>query len=403
MESERARIFRMEHLHEAMFSLNITFAVGICFLASGFRYIETSSSPVPLTDFRYLFLTRAFRANSALHLTYSSHVGQELTFIVSVLCLTVPILLCLRLVAGSRLHHIFLTAVAGMTAVFAVPVCLYLSRWANIGAASADLATVHWQRLDVTILAADIVCISSLIAFALIRHLSIWGGLVLLALHCGFWSIVLWHEVSRVDLISPLLSLFIFPASGLVWLSYLKYPRSDVRQNRIKWTTAISLFVTASFIFGFLWRPAKSWPISRTKDIHDLTITLTRRGCFGKCPVYTVKIDGTGLVEYRGARDVRIIGLQTSAISSQQLATLLQRFDGINFSRLDDRAFDKCADTEVVSVSVAADGREKTVNSDTFCVGARHGRQAQFVKLANEIDSMVGSNRWVACNGYCSP
>ena len=53
-------------------------------------------------------------------------------------------------------------------------------------------------------------------------------------------------------------------------------------------------------------------------EIHDwntLRITLSRSGCYGKCPTYEVEIHGDGTVLYDGKFDVAAKGKHTAKIS----------------------------------------------------------------------------------------
>jgi hypothetical protein len=112
-------------------------------------------------------------------------------------------------------------------------------------------------------------------------------------------------------------------------------------------------------------------------------------------------IHGSGLIEYAGFEFVRVHGRQTATISRDQFQQVLQVLDKIHFFNIEDRAFQWSFDSPSVGVSVSIDGKTKSVVSDMMVVGPRSGRQAQFVRAANEIDDIVGSARWAQCPGFC--
>jgi hypothetical protein len=98
---------------------------------------------------------------------------------------------------------------------------------------------------------------------------------------------------------------------------------------------------------------------------------------------------------------VGVPGSQTITINREQVIKVVQSLDRVRFFALEDRAFMWCFDTGSVTVTVSGDGTTKRVASDDSCTGAKSGLQAQFVKSAAEIDTIVGSNRWIDCDGPC--
>ena len=124
---------------------------------------------------------------------------------------------------------------------------------------------------------------------------------------------------------------------------------------------------------------------------------MSRGPCFGACPSYTITVHGNGQVEYAGGRFANP-NPQTGTLNREQVAKVLQRLDGMQFFSLEDRAFVWCDDTPSIAVSVSVDGKTTSVVSDGSCVGPKSGLQAEFVRTAREIDTIVGSDRWVMCD-----
>ena len=65
-------------------------------------------------------------------------------------------------------------------------------------------------------------------------------------------------------------------------------------------------------------------------------IQMQRTSCYGPCPVYTVTIDGRGVVTYDGGRFVRVVGRQTARIAPSLVAGLLASAERIRFFELRD-------------------------------------------------------------------
>ena len=72
----------------------------------------------------------------------------------------------------------------------------------------------------------------------------------------------------------------------------------------------------------------------------------------------------------------------------------MQVLESAHFQSLEDRAFPWCSDTPSVGVAVTVDGSTKEVVSDAHCVAFKSGLEANFIKAAAEIDSIVGPPAW---------
>jgi hypothetical protein len=118
-------------------------------------------------------------------------------------------------------------------------------------------------------------------------------------------------------------------------------------------------------------------------------VELSRGPCYGLCPTYSVRVHGSGTVEYTG--DLREEGDKPpAAVSTQQVTTILQKLESVGFFGIEDSAFAWCFDTPRIAVLVSVDGVTHRVSSDASCTGAESGTQARFVQVANEIDRIIG-------------
>lgn len=367
-------------------------------------------------DLLYPFLRGAVRINNLLHLSATnsffgrypnpgSRFGVELAFVLTVAGAAAILLLLLRLSRRTSVYRAALGWAAGALALFALPACfLFVFRPAT-EPSGGSAERFLWSSFGAGVLGFGI-----LFAVNHWRRLSAWPIAFLMLLHYAFWFAVLWSELPvpfyRFTLVSQGLLLFVFPLAGVAWLLYLRRPAASAPEAAVapragKWTFASA--TCACVLLLIIWWPGRSYSLAHARDLNSLTVVMERGSCFGSCPVYSITIHGDGRVEYVGRRFVRDKEPQTTTISKEQLARLLQDLDGVHFYALEERAFTFCFDTPRVAISGAVDGRSKRVSSDAFCAGSKRGVQARFVSVAAEIDTLVGSERWVKCDGRCRP
>lgn len=417
----RHRADSIRALHEFAFSLNTSSALGFALL----DYISTNqASTMPASDLTYYFLRSAFRINDLLHLPSTtpvstdavarefpsrwSQVGEEFLILATVFGAAAFLLFLLRLVAGTSAYQLILGRVAGLTALFALPVCYLYSAnliWKRASGRLSMGPYTFWLSVPQIFLGAEILCLGILFAMYRKRSIPDWTSRGLLCVHYAFWVFVLWPEdrVSLYRLYAPYLLVLAFPLSGILWLRYLRseFHGAETRPVRSVGKWALATAITAIAALLYVWLPEKGYDFRHPKNMNSLIIQMSRGPCFGSCPSYTITIHGDGLVEYAGGRHVKVQGSQTGVVSKEQIVDILASLDRAKLWSLEDRAFAWCFDSDSVSVSVSIDVETKRVVSDGGCTGAKSGLQARFVQSAAEIDKIVGSDKWVSCDGPC--
>jgi hypothetical protein len=127
------------------------------------------------------------------------------------------------------------------------------------------------------------------------------------------------------------------------------------------------------------------------KAAHDYgaaVITLERTVCFGRCPSYTLKIEGTGKVSYEGRDFVQVKGAQTSQIEAKAVKALVDEFFAIDYFALQDTFTEEVTDLPSTISSITVDGKRKQVYN-------YYGAPEKLTKLENRIDEVAGSAQWV--------
>jgi hypothetical protein len=249
------------------------------------------------------------------------------------------------------------------------------------------------------ILMAEVLCVAILSILYRNHFIPSWILGVLLLLHYRFWVPIFW---SNVGLFVLCVLVLLLPAVGVVWMLCINRQLISSVQTRKdgpyrKWTLATAALALAALLV--IWFPGMGHSLTRAQDMKSITIQLSRGPCRGACASYTITMQGNGTLEYIGKEYVKIVGPQSDTISEEHLVRILQSLDRVRFSALEDRAFMYCFDTPSVSVSVTVDGQTRRVVSDASCTGAKSGIQAAFVRAADEIDTIVGSDQWTKCGG----
>lgn len=405
---------RLCALHETTFALNIAAAIGYGLLVYAIKSLTAAARH---SELGYYFFRAAIRIDDVLRLGIQTPVttdtvaremptpwaqaGQELAVAISVCALAALLLLLVRLCRATRIYRPLVSWIAGLTAFFAVPMA---SIGASITADWRHAAHPTWDNLPLAILVAEALIAVILLFLPSLRPTAPPRLRLIVAIHHAVWVPVLWRE--RPAWIYPLMVfLFLltaFVASGVMWVAFRGRTRqmSELSARKLgRWIVPGAVVSLAALLA--LWLPPVSYGNTEPRDLTSATLRLSRGLCYGMCPSYTVVIHGNGVVEYTGFHYVRVRGKQTGTINQQQMRNILQRLHDVNFINLDDRAFAWCFDTPSVAVTLSVDGKTKRVTSDAGCFGTRSGPQGRFVAATDEIDKIVGSDRWVKCNGHC--
>jgi len=125
-------------------------------------------------------------------------------------------------------------------------------------------------------------------------------------------------------------------------------------------------------------------------------ISLERQPCFGTCPVYTVRLDGSGAVRFEGRRFVPDTGTAEWRVPPERVDSLVHEILAAGYFDLSDRyamgepACGRYAtDLPTVITSVRIGGRTKQVYHDYGCQDAPERLGA----LERRIDAVAVSGK----------
>lgn len=123
----------------------------------------------------------------------------------------------------------------------------------------------------------------------------------------------------------------------------------------------------------------------------NVTITLSRSGCYGTCPSYTVTVSTDGIV-FDGSGFVAASGKHTDTVDADAVRKLAERFIAADFYSMDSDYVASVTDNPTCELSIAIDGREKQVLD---YVGSWVGMPAVITELEDEVDTFARTQRWI--------
>jgi len=142
--------------------------------------------------------------------------------------------------------------------------------------------------------------------------------------------------------------------------------------------------------------PPEQWatprvPFPPIQDWNTLRIKLTRTGCYGVCPAYSVELHGDGQVLFEGEGNVLIVGHHRGHISKDALTGLFAAFRDADYFSAKDEYVSMSTDLPTFTTSIEFDGHKKAVkNYEGYSVGIPD----PVARLERKIDQAVGTDKW---------
>jgi ankyrin repeat protein len=151
--------------------------------------------------------------------------------------------------------------------------------------------------------------------------------------------------------------------------------------------------------------PPEEWasprvPFPAIQDWNTLRIKLTRTGCYGTCPDYSVELRGDGEVRFEGEGNVLLAGHHHGRISKEALGDLVAAFRAADYFSVKDEYVSMTTDLPTYTTSIEFDGRRKTVKDYD---GYRAGIPEAAARLENKIDEAAATDKWTAGTAETGP
>lgn len=146
---------------------------------------------------------------------------------------------------------------------------------------------------------------------------------------------------------------------------------------------AVALATAAIFVFTACKTTEKGTSYEKGEKI----IEISKSGCFGRCPVYTMTVYGKGLVEYEGQRFTDKMGIYTKQLPEAEYTTLFKAFKDANLWELQDEYNSLIPDLPMISISYFNKGSQKKIMG-------KEGRPEVLMNLEKQLDAIVAAEGW---------
>jgi len=118
-------------------------------------------------------------------------------------------------------------------------------------------------------------------------------------------------------------------------------------------------------------------------------IEMRKGPCYGRCPVYTLRVYEKGIVTYEGERFTDRLGIYIKRIPEEQYVELLETFQKVNLWQFDDVYKGDIPDAQTVSITYIEEGDFKSVTG-------KDGRPDDVMKLEILLESIASNKQdWV--------
>lgn len=116
---------------------------------------------------------------------------------------------------------------------------------------------------------------------------------------------------------------------------------------------------------------------------------LSRSGCYGSCPVYTVRVFRDGRIEWHGIRYVKAAGDRRGKVDPALASRVIEQFRSERFWSLCGLYSRSVTDSETVSLTASIDGEEKEVVDYAWSGPTWLG------DLVRAVDDLANFHRWL--------
>ena len=215
-------------VHEALFSLNLSFAIMYGLIAYTYAGVApVQSALIFLLPGKHLILDTSIWVNRFLQLDPLSSVGREIVWVALVVATATFIFLVIKLLAWKSLSTPVLWLAGGVTALVAFPAFwLYALHAAWV---PDPVLYPFWRSAECSLFLIEIPAVCAFFFLSQRWSLPMWCQVLVLVIHCAWWTIFLWPS-PHMTLWSPKLFVIVFPCAGITWLLYMRNVRGQSQQ-----------------------------------------------------------------------------------------------------------------------------------------------------------------------------
>ncbi len=154
----------------------------------------------------------------------------------------------------------------------------------------------------------------------------------------------------------------------------------------------IGLLLQSIILSAIIVACSHSKPAVSSRDVSNARISLTRTSCYGKCPVYSITVYGTGRVEFEGFANTKVLGKQEVHIPVDSVRILIVELENQGYFTLNDH-YEEYQMTDLATVNTEAeiDGIRKKI---THYKGDLSSPQV-LSDIEKRIDEIATVRRWL--------
>lgn len=147
---------------------------------------------------------------------------------------------------------------------------------------------------------------------------------------------------------------------------------------------AICFFASSSLLFSAC---KTTKPIEELTDA-DIRIKMSKGGCFGKCPIYSIEIYEGGYTKYYGEKHAEKLGIYDKQLSKESYKTIIKSFENADFFGYKDFYETKVPDAPSVSISY------RNKDSEIKTIEGKLNRPKPIKELQVLIENIASSKDW---------
>lgn len=122
---------------------------------------------------------------------------------------------------------------------------------------------------------------------------------------------------------------------------------------------------------------------------YQLRASYYQGACFGRCPVYTLKLYSNGLLTYEGEKFTDMPGTWSRVLSRTETADIIREFEAVNISRYPTSFPSNIPDLSTKTVTFVTLQEKKTLQTSW-----KENPPVELEKLGAKMQSLVSSTQW---------
>lgn len=140
----------------------------------------------------------------------------------------------------------------------------------------------------------------------------------------------------------------------------------------------------------------KEQPAAKAPDMNFDWVKIKRGACYGRCPIYTVKVLPSGLVQYYGKGFVAYKGTYEQHFQPEAVASIFRDMQTYRIDTTQEKYEVMIADLPTLTFEYSQNGQRRTIHNAHFGPGL-------FQVLAKEIDKLAQVDDTWEKTGDASP